>query len=129
MGYREVGGLRNYQGWKDWNVDDSVEGKYLESGTQETRYGEQYWHDIEVIKADFPLKNEGVALRLNGVGSLDSKMEKIAVGSKIKVIYMGKKDLEKGNYAGNSFHDVKVLVAEDAKPAAKEDDDMDLSGL
>lgn len=130
MGYKEVGALRNYHGWKDWNVDDAVEGKYLESGTQETKYGEQFWHDIAVTKADFPLKHEGIALRLNGAGSIDNKMETIAVGSKIKVIYNGFNKLEKGNYAGTRFHDVKVLIAtEDAKANAVEDDEMDLGGL
>lgn len=124
MAYREIGGARNYRAWKNWNEEDYIEGIYIEEGTTMGKYGEQAWYDLEVINANFTVEKENVALRLNGCGSLNKKMEKVPLKSKIKVIYYGKAETKDGE----EFHDIKVLVA-DEDTVSKATADMDLSEL
>jgi len=121
--YDEVGGKREYKTWKLWNKNDFIVGRYLNSGKVSTKYGAQDWYDVMVEETSHSELKEGQIFRLNGVGSLNSKMEDIDRGSIIKVQYNGYNKLESGDYEGSNFHDVSVFVA------ASEEDEDDSSSL
>lgn len=107
--FREVGGAKDYRAWDLWDNGDYVLGEYVGTGESETVYGIQQYHDVRVKDASFEI---GKVIRLNGNGSLDSKMEELEEGQTVKVEYFGKKVLTSGKYKGKDFHDVRVSVAE-----------------
>ena len=124
MGFKEVTSERQYRAWKEWKIGDFIEGKYIEQGEVETKYGMQRWFDVKLSDSSMDV-NTSKVFRLNGTGSLDNKMDEVEINDEIKVIYEGLKVLERGNFKGKEFHDVKVLVAE----KEKETTDVDHSDL
>jgi len=126
MGFKEVSSSREYKGWKLWSEGDYVIGIYKDNGEQESDYGMQQWFDIEVEESNFGFKSNR-PLRLNGCGSLNSKMEEIGHGARVKIQYDGIGTMPKGKFKGKDFTDVKVFVADDAAPTTKAR--QDYSGL
>ena len=64
-------------------------------------------------KLDFKFeKEDGTMIVLNGAGNLGHNMKLVNVGDYVQVIYNGKQEIKKGNYAGTLAHNFEVLTAE-----------------
>ena len=112
--FRQIGGARSYRGWKNWEVGDTLTGKFIKKF--EDQFGNP-GYEIEVIETDFQDgKNieEGKVMGLNSCGSLNYKMDDVDPGSVIQIEYNGNDGVvEKGPMKGKNFHDVNLSVADD----------------
>lgn len=80
-----------------------LEGTFIES--MPNKYNAQ--------KLDFKFeKEDGGLVILNGAGNLGHNMRLINIGDYVQVIYNGKQEIKKGNYAGTLAHNFEVLTAE-----------------
>jgi len=137
MAFKEVGGFKYYKAWKLWKEGDYIIGEYRGSSTD--NYGKSNWHiaieDLQMEdNSNFDDKKpdtEGAALEagmtigLNSCGSLDMKMEQIAEGEKVKIVYMGEGNINnpKSKFHGKLFHKVELFVdsGEEKEVAAAEE--------
>lgn len=115
----EVGGSRTFKPWAKWKVGEYVSGVFTKKS--EDKFGNPNYA-VRVTGTNIDGLNENDNLVLNSNGSLNYKMEEVAIGTEIQVEYKGKVKLEKGAFAGKECHDVKLLAAEVEAPA----DDYDL---
>ena len=58
------------------------------------------------------LQPDGSVIVLGGTARLNKVLNSISLDSEVRITYNGKKKLSKGNYAGTSYHDFEVEVAE-----------------
>ncbi len=102
MGYKEVGGTKEYPKFADFTKGDTiVEGVYRKEF--EGKYGPQGEY----------LSDDGAIVVLNHHGQLAYKMDFIKPGSKVKIIYDGMIKLTKGKMAGKNAHQFIVMEDED----------------
>jgi hypothetical protein len=122
--FRQVKGAKRYKAWKEWLEGDIVIGVFKDT------YIDKYkknGYTIEIIETQFQEGEDlpaGTMLGLNGMGSLDYKMEDVEIGSVVRIEYTGKTVLEKGPYEGKEAHTVSVAVS--SGPVEEEGDYDDL---
>jgi hypothetical protein len=122
--FRQVKGQKKYKSWKEWLEGDIIIGVFKDT------YIDKYkknGYTIEIIETQFQEGEDlpaGTMLGLNGMGSLDYKMEDVAIGSVVRIEYTGKTVLEKGPYEGKEAHTVSVAVS--SGPVEEEGDYDDL---
>ena len=55
--------------------------------------------------------DDGKLIVINGAGSLDAQMKKVALGSYVRIEYLGLAEMEKGKYKGKPVHRFLVGIA------------------
>jgi len=101
-----------FKKWDDWEVDESVTGKYIGLTEKPDKYGK---HGFIVGKEN------GDQVSLNSTGLLAKKMVHVSEGDEIQVTYKGKSKITKGKWAGSMAHNIKLAVA--GVEATESDDD------
>ena len=118
MRFVERGGSVNYKPWKEWKEDDFVVGEYVNQKTD--KFGKPSY-TLRVIDSNIELQ-EGSSLALNSCGSLNYKMEQVAEGAIVKVVYTGTGVVEKGQMKGKDFHKVDLFVGEGGDEVESDED-------
>lgn len=85
--------------------DQTIVGTLI--SVQEDQY-ENLWYKIATT--------EGM-IGLNGSGQLDYLLAKVAMGSRVKIVYLGKEILKSGKYVGKKSHKFDVFSAPAQKAA------------
>lgn len=126
---RKIGGAGQFKKYASWNEGDFIVGKLVEVGEDAT-YGKPTYkiqlEEIEMANAtyDYPegkAMEVGQEITLNSSGSLDHKMNGIAVGTVLEIVYNGTEALPSNHkFSGKSCHQFEV--------ATFEDDDSDVVG-
>ncbi len=104
MAFKEVGGSRHY-----FKYNECAQGQVLvESGVyvgeEDGTYGIQHVFDVD----------GGSQIVLNSSGQLNYQLQKSkAIGKTCRVVYEGKKLLDKGKGAGKEAHQFKLLIDND----------------
>lgn len=87
-------------------INDAIEGTFLETTTDET---------YDTLKHHLRQEDGSVKI-INGSGQLNHVMKAIAPGTKIRVVYKGKKKLESGKFKGKDANQWQVLKAKKSEP-------------
>lgn len=84
--------------------------KILEKGATVTGTYERTFNNGKYKNNTFVIRNnEGELVGLPGTGSLTRSMDKLAIGSKVKITYNGVETIKSGEWAGNDAHAFTVL--------------------
>lgn len=117
--FKKVRGERVYKAWNTWEIGDYVVGTFKELG--EDKFGNPNYI-LEVIESSIEEAVEGKDFCLNSNGSLNYKMDGVAIGSIVRIEYEGETLLEKGSFAGKTCHTVDLQVADLGDMAVSEAD-------
>jgi len=93
-----------------------IEGVYL--GSFETKFNNPAFKFLE--------KNG--TIRAVACGSMRYKMKEVEKGMKVRIIYLGKDVMTKGQFNGRPFHDVQVLVDDPSIDGSALDSDNEDEG-
>jgi hypothetical protein len=114
-----LSGVRSeYRAWKEWDEGDVLVCTLVGSSPNRKNKAKKDWM-VEVVDAFFSDKKEqkrilaGKRLTLNSAGQLDKGMEQIEEGEMIQITYNGSKEMEGGDYAGQSAHTMEVVAVEE----------------
>lgn len=118
-----------YRKWGEWEVGDSIIGKFV--GSKIDGYKKPNWL-IEVEEANFTGKKgkkevariTGKVIGLNSTGKLDRAMKEVEIGDIVQVEYKGMASISKGQYKGKDAHDMDVDIVE-AEGEESEEEESD----
>ena len=103
---------------KDMTVGKSITGRFHNSFTNQTKFGESTTHIISVD----PFTKDGEeyeAIGINGTGHLNYLMEQVEKGDLIRITYLGKESVEN---IIQPVHKFKLEIDKDAPETVEEDD-------
>jgi len=130
--FKKLTGAKNYRPWSQWDEGDYVMGKLIEK-IEEDRYGKPNYV-LELEEGHFGNKEAakklviGKDFVLNSATLLDNVMEKVEIGSVVRVEYLGREIMTKGAYKGKEAINLDIGVAdadEDSAYMKKIDEDSD----
>ena len=127
--FRKLNGGKSYRAWKNWDVGDTIVGKYV--GDSVDNYDKPNWH-IQIEECDFSEESAnieaGKTIGLNSAGGLDKAMDNVEIGQFVEITYQGTSVLEKGKFAGKEAHNIEVSVCDDemGEPDGDESEDYGL---
>lgn len=90
---------------KELKEGQTITGKYV--GTIEGKFGNAY----KIEQAD------GTVVGVNASGQLRKKMDQVPLQSNVTLTYLGREEMERGDFKGTLAHQFKVVVNDEA-PAA-----------
>jgi len=126
---REVGGVKVYKRWSEWEENDTIEGIYGGKGHDATYDKPNYL--IRLAYSEFTSGRkykEGELFCMNSNGGLDLRMQDIQIGEYVRVTYTGRTPLPKGHkFAGKDS--IQLLVEVIGDDAAPVDNSEDLDGI
>ena len=99
-----------FRKWEDYQVGETVTGKYLGKSERADKYG-KFGHVLEVSESSTGVFAPGSQVILNSTGLLDKKMVHVEEGQEIQVRYAGKNKITKGKWTGSMAHNIELLVA------------------
>lgn len=98
-GYEEVKlGEVQYFKPKEMTAGQTFEGRFIE--VKAGKYD----------NATYMLETADGTIGINGTGKLASLMAKVALGSLVKITYLGKDEITSGQWKGSDAHNFKVLA-------------------
>lgn len=122
----QVKAARTYKKWDNWSEGDYIQGVFV--GAVVDAFGKQnYGIQLTAISMANPVDDrggelkEGMVLGLNHCGSLGYRMDGVAEGDEVEVVYTGKAALPANHkFKGKDCHTVDVfkLVADEELPEA-----------
>ena len=130
---RTLSGVKSeFRAWADWSEGDTLVAKLLGSSQNRKNKSKKDWL-VEVVEVMFDDKKEakrlkaGTKLTLNSAGQLDKGMEQLENGALFQVTYNGAKEMEGGEYAGQSAHTMEVIEVEEDNGDSDDEEDFDES--
>lgn len=81
-----------------------AEGVLEKVGKSEGKFGAKTQYAIRAENGDL--------IMVDGFGGLDKQMAKVSIGTYVQITYLGKKEMESGNFKGTLAHSAVVGVAE-----------------
>lgn len=99
-GFKEVSLSATYLKPAEMEAGQTIQGVY-----EEAREG-------NFDNITYMIRTEDGLVGINATGKLEKLMDNVAVGSTVRIEYLGTTKIEKGKWAGKPAHDFKVSVAE-----------------